>query len=415
MGGAVAAWAGQERWCWQAGPAGGQLAACRGGTSAPRPGACRAAQRPARAAPECNAAGAHPPTTPQVGARAQQPAQDAVRHAGLPAARDGGGVVPRLGGGRVEPGARAACARLRCWAGGWKAAGCAALRPQVAGACWREQGHRRPRAALPPLSPRPPPTPQGVLCYEFLYGQPPFEAAGHSETYKRILRVDLKFPPAPERTDGAKDLIRRVRGARAAPGGCAGWLRWAWRLAGWLAGWLAGGAAPPGPVPAAGGILGRCGPPVPPCTGASPAPPICLPPPPTTSSPAAAGQEAAGQAAAGAGAAAPLDPGQRRSHGAGACHLGRPRLAAPTTRQAAGPQQPGSGGMHGGPWTTGRQRRPPRPRGVHPLAPAWPRANRTDCSPSSQAAPGRPGVVDPTDRQLTDCITRASQPGPHAP
>jgi serine/threonine protein kinase len=55
---------------------------------------------------------------------------------------------------------------------------------------------------------------QGVLCYEFLYGQPPFEAAGHSETYKRILRVDLKFPPppAPERSEGAKDLIKRVGG-----------------------------------------------------------------------------------------------------------------------------------------------------------------------------------------------------------
>ncbi|KAI7841735.1 hypothetical protein COHA_004601 [Chlorella ohadii] len=50
----------------------------------------------------------------------------------------------------------------------------------------------------------------GVLCYEFLYGQPPFEAAGHSETYKRILRVDLKFPASPARSDGAKDLIRRL-------------------------------------------------------------------------------------------------------------------------------------------------------------------------------------------------------------
>lgn len=57
---------------------------------------------------------------------------------------------------------------------------------------------------------------QGVLCYEFLYGQPPFEAAGHSETYKRILRVDLKFPASPERSDGAKDLIKRVGGQAAA-------------------------------------------------------------------------------------------------------------------------------------------------------------------------------------------------------
>ena len=55
-----------------------------------------------------------------------------------------------------------------------------------------------------------------MLCYEFLYGQPPFEAAGHSETYKRILRVDLRFPPppAPERSEGAKDLIKRVSAAR---------------------------------------------------------------------------------------------------------------------------------------------------------------------------------------------------------
>lgn len=50
----------------------------------------------------------------------------------------------------------------------------------------------------------------GVLCYEFLYGEPPFEAAGHSETYKRILRVDLKFPPSPAVSSDAQDLIRAL-------------------------------------------------------------------------------------------------------------------------------------------------------------------------------------------------------------
>jgi aurora kinase, other len=50
----------------------------------------------------------------------------------------------------------------------------------------------------------------GVLAYEFLYGQPPFEAAGHSETYKRILKVDLRFPDMPAVTEDAKDLIRKL-------------------------------------------------------------------------------------------------------------------------------------------------------------------------------------------------------------
>ena len=35
----------------------------------------------------------------------------------------------------------------------------------------------------------------GVLCYEFLCGKPPFETATHQETYQRIIRVDLRFPP----------------------------------------------------------------------------------------------------------------------------------------------------------------------------------------------------------------------------
>ena len=49
----------------------------------------------------------------------------------------------------------------------------------------------------------------GVLCYEFLVGNPPFEAQGHSETYRRILKVDLKFPHGV--SEGAQDLIRKVR------------------------------------------------------------------------------------------------------------------------------------------------------------------------------------------------------------
>lgn len=50
----------------------------------------------------------------------------------------------------------------------------------------------------------------GVLAYEFLVGGPPFEAAGHSDTYKRILRVDLRWPQTPAVSEGAKRLIGKV-------------------------------------------------------------------------------------------------------------------------------------------------------------------------------------------------------------
>ncbi|KAM6453135.1 aurora kinase B isoform 2-T2 [Liasis olivaceus] len=48
----------------------------------------------------------------------------------------------------------------------------------------------------------------GILCYEFLVGNPPFESASHSETYRRIVSVDLKFPPLV--TEGARDLISKL-------------------------------------------------------------------------------------------------------------------------------------------------------------------------------------------------------------
>ncbi|CAO2199358.1 unnamed protein product [Urochloa humidicola] len=52
----------------------------------------------------------------------------------------------------------------------------------------------------------------GILCYEFLYGVPPFEAKEHSETYRRIVKVDLKFPLKPFVSPAAKDLISQASG-----------------------------------------------------------------------------------------------------------------------------------------------------------------------------------------------------------
>jgi aurora kinase len=50
----------------------------------------------------------------------------------------------------------------------------------------------------------------GVLAYEFLYGVPPFEAVGHSETYRRILNVDLQWPAHPKVSSAAQDLILKL-------------------------------------------------------------------------------------------------------------------------------------------------------------------------------------------------------------
>lgn len=48
----------------------------------------------------------------------------------------------------------------------------------------------------------------GVLMYEFLVGAPPFEAEGHTQTYRRISRVDLKFPSYV--AEDAQDLITKL-------------------------------------------------------------------------------------------------------------------------------------------------------------------------------------------------------------
>lgn len=48
----------------------------------------------------------------------------------------------------------------------------------------------------------------GVLCYEFLAGKPSFEAGTQMETFKRIARVDIKFPKS--FSDDIKDLICKI-------------------------------------------------------------------------------------------------------------------------------------------------------------------------------------------------------------
>ncbi|KAI5612748.1 aurora kinase A [Silurus asotus] len=48
----------------------------------------------------------------------------------------------------------------------------------------------------------------GVLCYEFLVGNPPFETKSHEETYRKISRVEFTFPS--HVSEGARDLISRL-------------------------------------------------------------------------------------------------------------------------------------------------------------------------------------------------------------
>ncbi|XP_075671426.1 serine/threonine-protein kinase Aurora-3 isoform X2 [Castanea sativa] len=50
----------------------------------------------------------------------------------------------------------------------------------------------------------------GILCYEFLYGVPPFEAESQTDTFRRIMNVDLSFPSTPCVSTEAKDLILRL-------------------------------------------------------------------------------------------------------------------------------------------------------------------------------------------------------------
>lgn len=48
----------------------------------------------------------------------------------------------------------------------------------------------------------------GILCYEFLVGNPPFEAEDHPKTYDRIKRIDLKFPNF--LSEEVKDMISKI-------------------------------------------------------------------------------------------------------------------------------------------------------------------------------------------------------------
>lgn len=48
----------------------------------------------------------------------------------------------------------------------------------------------------------------GVLCYELLVGNPPFEARSAQDTYERITKIDIKFPS--HVSAEARDLIVKV-------------------------------------------------------------------------------------------------------------------------------------------------------------------------------------------------------------
>uniref|UniRef100_A0A1B6BZW6 Aurora kinase n=1 Tax=Clastoptera arizonana TaxID=38151 RepID=A0A1B6BZW6_9HEMI len=48
----------------------------------------------------------------------------------------------------------------------------------------------------------------GILCYEFLYGNPPFESENSQTTYTRITSLDIKWPQVIK--PGARDLISQL-------------------------------------------------------------------------------------------------------------------------------------------------------------------------------------------------------------
>ena len=51
----------------------------------------------------------------------------------------------------------------------------------------------------------------GVLTYEFICGEPPFQAETNKETYKRILNIDIHYPShvAPDARDFISRLLKR--------------------------------------------------------------------------------------------------------------------------------------------------------------------------------------------------------------
>lgn len=48
----------------------------------------------------------------------------------------------------------------------------------------------------------------GILCYEFLVGNPPFLSDSQQETYVKIKTLNIQWPE--QITPGAKDLISKV-------------------------------------------------------------------------------------------------------------------------------------------------------------------------------------------------------------
>ncbi|XP_014219976.1 aurora kinase B [Copidosoma floridanum] len=54
----------------------------------------------------------------------------------------------------------------------------------------------------------------GILCYEFLVGCPPFLSETSDETYAKIKRIDVTWPP--QISPGARDLISRLIKANGA-------------------------------------------------------------------------------------------------------------------------------------------------------------------------------------------------------
>ena len=129
--------------------------------------------------------------------------QHTLRHARLPATGDDpGSVLAAIPQGEIETRRRVhrSCAHLRSFLVLWSVP---VRRPLPLRRCSSFDAGESHNQSADVWS-------LGVLMYEFLVGSPPFLAEAYGETYRKISKEDVKFPPDSTVSPEARDLVSKL-------------------------------------------------------------------------------------------------------------------------------------------------------------------------------------------------------------